>query len=743
MKARWWPAYAACVALVLAFHYRLALPGRALVANDFRALFIPLRSGLQQTLRAGEWPFWQRGIFFGYPILGDIQFQLGNPLTWLTLPLDAARGVTVQSLLELCIAACGMAYWMKQRGLRRVEGVFAGVCFALCLKQTVHLHHWTFASSTCAWPWMFAGLDGLKSTGRARHALLVAGATGGTWIGASPQMAWFGSGLAFLYALYVAANLYKTRKRLALLAVVAPLLGFALAAPLLLPVAELSALGPRGVGITYRFAASWSWGSWSAPKVWPILLLPRAWGGRPDYKGPLNYWEVQGYAGLLPMALLALTPLRRKGLWIFAAVALLGVWISFGAFAFLDLHRHAWELLPGYGGFRNPTRALMLSAFCVSLLAAEGLYKLRSEPRLRFRLLFALGVIGAGIAWCSAHPQGFVQSALRDDAEAAVWLLAATALWASLARADGRWACVCVGLFIADVSVQTWDSPEVGRAADENRALLPFAKAVPPAPEARRVAVLMPWGEFNNATLAHGWEGVTGYGPTPINSVLRLIEATWKGTIAPARPLDDDENFPRFRTSSPLLPLFAAPLLATNAGANIEPLARDGEVRLYKMPALPRVFWTGAWRVAADEQAGPLLPKAAMGQLAVLAEPFDKASAEESKPVPADNLRVLYNSLDADVTAPADGLAVILDPAYPGWTATVDGAPVPLLRTNVAFASVPVTAGKHHLHLSYFPSRLLRGLAIALLAAALLVLLCKVASQRVDTGSPGGYFPPP
>jgi len=148
-----WPfAYAASAALVLLFHYRLALPGRALVANDFRALFIPLRSGLSQTVHAGEWPLWQRGMFLGYPILGDIQFQLFNPLTWLTLPLEAARGVTVQSLLELCLAACGMAYWMKQRGLRPVEGVFAGACFALSLKETVHLHHWTFASSTCAWP---------------------------------------------------------------------------------------------------------------------------------------------------------------------------------------------------------------------------------------------------------------------------------------------------------------------------------------------------------------------------------------------------------------------------------------------------------------------------------------------------------------------------------------------------------------------------------------------------------------
>jgi len=33
--------------------------------------------------------------------------------------------------------------------------------------------------------------------------------------------------------------------------------------------------------------------------------------------------------------------------------------------------------------------------------------------------------------------------------------------------------------------------------------------------------------------LARGWEGVTGYGPTPIDRVLRLFEATWTGVIRP------------------------------------------------------------------------------------------------------------------------------------------------------------------------------------------------------------------
>jgi hypothetical protein len=53
--------------------------------------------------------------------------------------------------------------------------------------------------------------------------------------------------------------------------------------------------------------------------------------------------------------------------------------------------------------------------------------------------------------------------------------------------------------------------------------------------------------------------------------------------------------------------------------------------------------------------------------------------------------------------------------------------------------AVPVKAGRHLLHLVYFPARLLPGLLVAIVALALLALL----TRRVDSSSPRGYFPPP
>jgi uncharacterized membrane protein YfhO len=107
--------------------------------------------------------------------------------------------------------------------------------------------------------------------------------------------------------------------------------------------------------------------------------------------------------------------------------------------------------------------------------------------------------------------------------------------------------------------------------------------------------------------------------------------------------------------------------------------------------------------------------------------------------LPAESVQVHASWTSATIRAPRDGLAVVLDPWFPGWSATVDGAPATLLRANYALMAVPVRAGQHTLRLAYFPTRLLPGLAIAFLAAAALVALLKLTSRRVDTGSPGGY----
>jgi len=65
--------------------------------------------------------------------------------------------------------------------------------------------------------------------------------------------------------------------------------------------------------------------------------------------------------------------------------------------------------------------------------------------------------------------------------------------------------------------------------------------------------------------------------------------------------------------------------------------------------------------------------------------------------------------LEANTECDGPCLLVLAQPWAPGWRARVDGAPAPLVRTNVAGLGVIVPAGRHTVELDYRPRRWLDG----------------------------------
>jgi hypothetical protein len=193
--------------------------------------------------------------------------------------------------------------------------------------------------------------------------------------------------------------------------------------------------------------------------------------------------------------------------------------------------------------------------------------------------------------------------------------------------------------------------------------------------------------------------------------------------------MDRDATFPSASATSPLWPLLGTPLVISDHSLALPELlrgAREWEKPLvaYRAEALPRVFWTGSWEVAPDDRATSALIAAARGDRAVLPEPpaLPPSGAPEG-PVAAEEVRAEGRFLAATVLAPRDGLAVVLDPFYPGWTATLDGRAVPILRADYAFQAVPVPAGRHALRLEYHNRLVPFGAAVSLGTLGLLLAL--------------------
>ncbi len=758
-RAAWWATYLAVPLSVTAFHWRAALPGNAFVGPDLRSFFFAVREATAAALRAGHLPGWQRGVFLGYPLLADPQAAVLDPGTWLTLPWDAPRALTLAALLHLCIGGWGMVAWLRARGLGAPEALLGAIVFALGAKQTAHLQHWNFAASMAWWPWMLAGLDAFAARGRGRSLALTALAAALSWLGGAPQMAYFGTLVAGAHAVALAPTLWRRRRVDALLAVAAAPLGLLLAAPIVLPVAELARLGPRGAGIAYRYATSWKW-----PDRWGLSLfvLPRAYGGGWRME-EMNLWEATGYLGILPLGLAAAAPLRRRGLWLYALLGALGIWLSFGEDAWLGLHRAFYRFLPGYGSFRNPTRSLMVTLLASSLLAPEGLAALRDParwPRAWARAGLALVAVIAIAPLCAHMPSYSLDRVAAAGAAAIAVALALSGLvWLAAGPrsrgAPGRrtaWALAPAALCFADLHLTFGNVNPVEPAAWHMPVLAEAAPLVPPAPAPRRVALLSRnAGRASDVPLRLGWENATGYGPTVIQRVRSLLEATASGRLAPPGPVDSDTNIPHPDPTSPLWPLLGTPLVfAEERVPALPPLAElahewEKPSHAYRAPALPRVFWVGSWASVPDEAAGEKLAAAALGNLALLAPdgPLDRipASGPPEPPVAAEAIRAQGGTTAAAVVAPRAGVAVVLEPWFPGWSAEVDGLPAPVVRADYAFMAVPVPEGRHTLRLTYRPAQLGRGIAVAALALA--AWLAALGWRRATRGAVSTGSAPP
>jgi uncharacterized membrane protein YfhO len=81
------------------------------------------------------------------------------------------------------------------------------------------------------------------------------------------------------------------------------------------------------------------------------------------------------------------------------------------------------------------------------------------------------------------------------------------------------------------------------------------------------------------------------------------------------------------------------------------------------------------------------------------------------------------------VESDSPGYLRVLESAYPGWVATIDGQPAKIFTADGIFLGVAVPAGQHAVELSYRPGSLLLGAAIS--GVGLVVVIGLVAAPAL------------
>ncbi len=70
----------------------------------------------------------------------------------------------------------------------------------------------------------------------------------------------------------------------------------------------------------------------------------------------------------------------------------------------------------------------------------------------------------------------------------------------------------------------------------------------------------------------------------------------------------------------------------------------------------------------------------------------------------------------------SDSFLVTSDIYYPGWEATLDGEPVPLVRTDYVLRGVALPAGSHEVRFEYHPKSFYTGMTVTVLSLLILIL---------------------
>ena len=144
----------------------------------------------------------------------------------------------------------------------------------------------------------------------------------------------------------------------------------------------------------------------------------------------------------------------------------------------------------------------------------------------------------------------------------------------------------------------------------------------------------------------------------------------------------------------------------------------DGGTVYHNEQAQPRAFLVGAVR--------PLRQLSDLQSFDPSKEAFVTAPPPSDLEPGSGEVRWLHtkaDSLELSVTTETTQLLVVTDSFYPGWTCTVDGAPVPLFAANLASRGVYLSPGTHMVRMEFRPESFRNGLVGAMISGLLIGIL--------------------
>jgi hypothetical protein len=718
------------VVLVLvgaAAHYVLVeLHRPGVPANDVYAYFVPnVLLAVQAAAHGGRGLLWNPWQSCGEPFFGNAATGLLYPLHWLFLLLETNRGVEVVQMLNMLIGAVGMFLLGLRVGASRPAALAGAVVFELGYPMA-ELAAWSpMHAGPWAWvPWAMLCAERLL----ARPSWVVAG------------------GLAVVLTLQV-------------------LPGFVLISALTCQLVVLRVvwdLLTRPAARPWLGALQIAVGLALAPMLAAVQLLPMAEFARESLRAGLSAVEMLRPAEVSRLQFLDLAR-RRIGMPLLMAPLLLAVLAphaprtrriavfylcAAALFAVLGLGNmtplFGWYVVlpPGASTLRMAIRLFWITGFCLGPLTALGIDAVRGSVRpVGAGLVVAVAALGAVLY---AYAPGGLHPAEALALLAVVAAVLAATLLATPPAIVGAVLIAAVGVNVIAVPISYRGRLQPSLASLYANAPL-FASLAPSVGDQGRVFVAPDGKAASSFELmaktssvfrvpgVFDYEALFGRRFTEYFTMLRtgragatLMDVYWPAPwlTAGARRRLLDAAAVRYVVASTSVDVHARVL-------GLEEVANAGTptVRVYRNPgALPRARWVPRVEVVPD--ADQLLRRLAFGdddlsRLALLEQEPPSGFHGTADEHAVATSRLLVNDpehLAIVVDAPTRGFLVLADQHYPGWRATVNDRPVPILRANYLFGAIEVPAGRSRIDFRFVPHTLVAGALISGLTALGLAL---------------------
>ena len=692
----------------------------------------------------GHLPQWNPFLFGGHPVFtgfGDLFY----PSTWLRLGLPTATAMNLAFVVHYVLAGL-FAYFLLRlldvSWLGSITGATAYQLSGIVVSLVSPGHDGKLFVSTMLPLMVIALVLAIRRRRWEGHALLGL-AVGLALLSPQYQMAQYALLTTGLFALYLVfgepLGLAPRDRWLALAgAAGGVVLGFGISMIQVLPFFHSIPYGTRAESAGYAWSTSYAM-PWAHV---PELFLAGFTGKYEAYWGPNPLKLHSEYLGLpvLALAAIGIGSTRRKLVWWLGGIAVLFLLVSLGGAT--PFYRLWYAIVPYVSKTRAPGMALYVGAFAVSSLAALGVERLeRGEGKRAMQialgaaafvaLLAISGVFGSmaeGIARAAPREASAAQPGIRMGSLGSAIGLGLVAVLA-LGFLVGRirppvFAALLVLLVGADLywagrGFWQWSRPEQEMFRSD-----PIVERLRSTPKPYR---LLDSGVYpGDLVMRHEVPLVMGYSGVELGAYDELLGGRneWRhlGSINLWRLLAVRYVVLPESTSLPGYHRVLGPVTT----------ASDRAAYLYEADTVPPYARVVPAAVKGDtNEIIPTLidPRLDYGRLVL----FDRTESVNPLPViempPPSPARAIVTqwapariAITLDPAPPASSYVLIAENWYPDWHATVDGKPVPVLRGDHTFLTVPVPAGSTRVDLSfssrdYARGRLVTWASLLLLAA--------------------------